>query len=159
MSSTDTNLNAFQHTAARRRLAGVGKNTAQILLFQHTAARRRLVTVLRNKKSSNNVSTHSRPKAAGKLLDARHASPFVSTHSRPKAAGCMKLSVMARRCRFQHTAARRRLGTYSHGTHPHQEFQHTAARRRLGCQTVVKVLSSHVSTHSRPKAAGQQVLV
>ena len=43
----------------------------------------------------------------------------------------MKLSVMARRCRFQHTAARRRLGTYSHGTHPHQEFQHTAARRRL----------------------------
>ena len=125
------NIALFQHTAARRRLAGVGKNTAQILLFQHTAARRRLVTVLRNKKSSNNVSTHSRPKAAGKLLDARHASPFVSTHSRPKAAGCMKLSVMARRCRFQHTAARRRLGTYSHGTHPHQEFQHTAARRRL----------------------------
>ena len=54
------------------------------------------------------VSTHSRPKAAGLIL--LHACCFysVSTHSRPKAAG-MHLQLFCRYCRFQLTAARRRL--------------------------------------------------
>ena len=34
------------------------------------------------------VSTHSRPKAAGPRCRARYPRPAVSTHSRPKAAGC-----------------------------------------------------------------------
>ena len=33
------------------------------------------------------VSTHSRPKAAGVLLKMEQAEIIVSTHSRPKAAG------------------------------------------------------------------------
>ena len=33
------------------------------------------------------VSTHSRPKAAGRLIDVHLRSLIVSTHSRPKAAG------------------------------------------------------------------------
>ena len=35
------------------------------------------------------------------------------------------------------------------------EFQHTAARRRLGAQHTTQCAVHVVSTHSRPKAAGQ----
>ena len=57
----------FQHTAARRRLV-----VADLLIviygeFQHTAARRRLVWATEELKSMVDVSTHSRPKAAGLL--------------------------------------------------------------------------------------------
>ena len=78
-------------------------------LFQHTAARRRLglnMHYLPPKLSFNTqppeggwvyeelvaeeqelVSTHSRPKAAGKMLGGNSQATQVSTHSRPKAAG------------------------------------------------------------------------
>ena len=55
----------------------------------------------------------------------------VSTHSRPKAAGVCLIV-------FKHTF----------------KFQHTAARRRLGVVGVLGLLGINVSTHSRPKAAG-----
>ena len=57
--------------------------------------------------------------------------------------------------RFQHTAARRRLGGSSAGRGIYSIwFQHTAARRRL--DELLAWLSKYraVSTHSRPKAAG-----
>ena len=54
--------------------------------FQHTAARRRLETSIRSFGYRFEVSTHSRPKAAGKLTTVR---PLFTM--------------------FQHTAARRRL--------------------------------------------------
>ena len=38
----------------------------------------------------NGVSTHSRPKAAGKFFKACGERAEVSTHSRPKAAGTIK---------------------------------------------------------------------
>ena len=55
--------------------------------FQHTAARRRLAdgTIIENVEAV--VSTHSRPKAAGKSNVFVFNPIFVSTHSRPKAAG------------------------------------------------------------------------
>ncbi len=55
----------------------------------------------------------------------------VSTHSRPKAAGNQVEEIHAKRM-----------------------FQHTAARRRLGSMTPMVRLDAEVSTHSRPKAAG-----
>ena len=77
---------------------------------------------------------------------------------------------------FQHTAARRRLGhqpTFptvdrSFNTQPPEGgwdelraksaaatvFQHTAARRRLGKNIIGRYGKAVVSTHSRPKAAG-----
>ena len=81
----------FQHTAARRRLdsdcvageikqyvsthsrpkaAGfkMSRFRISVSLFQHTAARRRLGGVVQLLHASSYVSTHSRPKAAGKLL-------------------------------------------------------------------------------------------
>ena len=57
---------------------------------------------------------------------------YVSTHSRPKAAGAIGISPTFTLCRFQHTAARRRLANGS-------------------CEAVGRCF---VSTHSRPKAAG-----
>ena len=59
-------------------------------MFQHTAARRRLANPLSKQEYIKNVSTHSRPKAAG--IDNKLA---IRQHSR-----------------FQHTAARRRLAPW-----------------------------------------------
>jgi len=56
-------------------------------LFQHTAARRRLVPVETRSVARLKVSTHSRPKAAGKAMYYGISTVIVSTHSRPKAAG------------------------------------------------------------------------
>ena len=121
--------------------------------FQHTAARRRLVQHAKLSNLRFNVSTHSRPKAAGSA--ALFAAPVsaVSTHSRPKAAGYVPHHPYQtgigfntqppeggwRKCghtmngwfRFQHTAARRRLAVDFTGSWHFAKFQHTAARRRL----------------------------
>ena len=56
----------FQHTAARRRLGGSTKAVGRSGGFQHTAARRRLVDGIHNIPFGRTVSTHSRPKAAGR---------------------------------------------------------------------------------------------
>ena len=55
--------------------------------FQHTAARRRLEVDFQRYDLVALVSTHSRPKAAGKCLKKCVCGLCVSTHSRPKAAG------------------------------------------------------------------------
>ena len=55
---------------------------------------------------------------------------------------------------FQHTAARRRLGSRPANLHSQNLFQHTAARRRLGNSGFMIFYKLFVSTHSRPKAAG-----
>ena len=121
------------------------------------------------------VSTHSRPKAAGPKKPSARPTIRVSTHSRPKAAGknpkTPKIPL-----RFQHTAARRRLGLpealcsflHSFNTQPpeggwlEQKIWEIPLERFntqppeggwlfAGYQVDFAVL---VSTHSRPKAAG-----
>ena len=81
------------------------------------------------------VSTHSRPKAAGRRALWRGQLRFVSTHSRPKAAGQFKLSAcLIPKC-FNtqppeggwHSTAGLVCGDFL--------FQHTAARRRLATAT------------------------
>ena len=57
------------------------------MLFQHTAARRRLVNIDGDFQVGYGVSTHSRPKAAGRRSHYPVFIDDVSTHSRPKAAG------------------------------------------------------------------------
>ena len=78
---------SFQHTAARRRLAPPPAKTPKRLKFQHTAARRRLAFRKSGNQSKHCVSTHSRPKAAGRQVEA-----------------VWQVQIL-----FQHTAARRRL--------------------------------------------------
>ena len=102
-----------------------------LALFQLTAARRRLVGLPMSLSIMFDVSTHSRPKAAGILLIvviailkafqltaarrrlgtnsvAVKSPPIVSTHSRPKAAGPFS-RLLKPLMAFQLTAARRRL--------------------------------------------------
>ncbi len=81
-----TNRRRFQHAAARRRLAGKRRWTASRLWFQHAAARRRLGLITGRLHQAVDVSTRSRPKAAG---------PHHSGHPIHSL--------------FQHAAARRRL--------------------------------------------------
>ena len=57
------------------------------------------------------VSTHSRPKAAGLGITLVTYKGIVSTHSRPKAAGYLIQPSGVSETGFQHTAARRRLGS------------------------------------------------
>ena len=79
---------------------------------------------------------------------------------------------------FQHTAARRRLAVWHFTPRPARLFQHTAARRRLGSRSTkiytyrrgfntqppeggwsesrFRPVPICVSTHSRPKAAGDR---
>ena len=122
----------FQHTAARRRLEKTGESNCCHMAFQHTAARRRLEAAKLSPEKNNQfqhtaarrrldgsplvcleavqVSTHSRPKAAGQGFHKLQIVRFVSTHSRPKAAGRMTSFLFSGVSLFQHTAARRRLG-------------------------------------------------
>ena len=143
----------FQHTAARRRL-GINEKRGELLReFQHTAARRRLVSFNTETEKDLLVSTHSRPKAAGKAHNPtivqwlfQHTAArrrlvsydfcpnqilAVSTHSRPKAAG-----------RFQRFVYRNKpVSTHSRP-------------KAAGKMNKIVVQEDVVSTHSRPKAAG-----
>ena len=123
------------------------------------------------------VSTHSRPKAAGISPDtAWEAYQFQHTAARRRLekTGITHITTIT----FQHTAARRRLVRDGHQCLTRARFQHTAARRRLvslftrGYQIALSfntqppeggwfveleepVEPTVVSTHSRPKAAGE----
>ena len=78
----------------------------------------------------------------------------VSTHSRPKAAGLMASSAI-RVNPFQHTAVRRRLDTVAIGIRNH--FGVSTHSRPKAAGSALRPRASQdiqVSTHSRPKAAG-----
>ena len=77
--------------------------------FQHAAARRRLAVRLDWLADKHNVSTRSRPKAAGPSATVR----------------------TSRLLMFQHAAARRRLDLHCSKSLIRHGFQHAAARRRL----------------------------
>ena len=79
-----------------------------------------------------NVSTHSRPKAAGKQSTCKTSIHVVSTHSRPKAAG-------------RYTTRSTSFGTCFNTQPPEGGWFQSGF---LAFQIV------KVSTHSRPKAAG-----
>ena len=62
------NIYMFQHAAARRRLVlDVGASN-YVTMFQHAAARRRLGSKSKTAAQKADVSTRSRPKAAGNGL-------------------------------------------------------------------------------------------
>ena len=70
----------------------------------------------------------------------------VSTHSRPKAAGRCKLIAVKRYDVFQHTAARRRLDRKVNTRVNKFLFQHTAARRRLAPKMPLKKETASFNT-------------
>ena len=143
----------FQHTAARRRLAPIHVNQETCRQFQHTAARRRLVHHTARFGRTINVSTHSRPKAAGMptILYRQICTCFntqppeggwlargqellakigVSTHSRPKAAGKrVDLPLASYNVSTHSRLTAASVAIFAARSSP--AFQHTAARRRL----------------------------
>ena len=146
-------LKLFQHTAARRRLghaqtakpADDGGFNTQPPEGGWNANRRYSIRC--------NVSTHSRPKAAGRFGTNQRAGQEVSTHSRPKAAGAwshirQKLVMVSTHSRPKAaggSTAKWRFLIIRFNTQPPEGgwscsycitvwialFQHTAARRRL----------------------------
>ena len=143
----------FQHTAARRRLARrSGRYHAYHSCFNTQPPEGGWKTNF-DAALRYDVSTHSRPKAAGRISPGRCRltigfntqppeggwslrrrpchTPIVSTHSRPKAAGPVNAKQYKTKS-FQHTAARRRLEPIRPDKGGRIKFQHTAARRRLG---------------------------
>ena len=105
----------------------------------------------------------------------------VSTHSRPKAAGRLPRTISCTAL-FQHTAARRRLGgtdgicvlATGFNTQPPEggwygydrisvtvfEFQHTAARRRLGSSLLISYLGYEFQhTAARRRLATSKFLI
>ena len=122
------------------------------------------------------VSTHSRPKAAGSApRNSARPNGFQHTAARRR-LGFAKIICLSVR-QFQHTAARRRLASEMLAARKAAKFQHTAARRRLAVTTAqsiscylfqhtaarrrlawfcpFRIIIIRVSTHSRPKAAGE----
>ena len=100
------------------------------------------------------VSTHSRPKAAGNVRVQYVNNATVSTHSRPKAAGLRRRwPKILMHCFNSQPPEGGWCGTFRFPL-MRWPFQLTAARRRLGKHNAEDVDSDMVSTHSRPKAAG-----
>ncbi len=156
----------FQHTAARRRLGPAPLHPRPRLPFQHTAARRRL----------GQVSTHSRPKAAGQFIRSAGVTVRGFNTQPPEGGWLAVIRLVAAMCSFNTQPPEGGWQTVKAKSKSRQQFQHTAARRRLvkrsntsftfpacfntqppeggwkaGADTL---LGNIVSTHSRPKAAG-----
>ena len=125
-------LKEFQHTAARRRLVFMKNPISSAMKFQHTAARRRLV--VRNGVCYYEAS-FQHTAARRRLVDVRHAPKrgkhrfntqppeggWILRHQYDKYPPCFNtqppeggwariVAKYSQRQRFQHTAARRRLG-------------------------------------------------
>ena len=100
-------------------------------MFQHTAARRRLVKNYDLLQQYVEVSTHSRPKAAGTAHKAEYQE-ISGFNTQPPEGGWLILRPYSHNeTMFQHTAARRRLENMFGLIKSTTRFQHTAARRRL----------------------------
>ena len=79
--------------------------------FQLTAARRRLVKSLIGKLDNNPFQLTAARRRLERVDNRKVLTKEVSTHSRPKAAGPIKQRIILLICKFQLTAARRRLAS------------------------------------------------
>ena len=127
-------------------------------MFQHTAARRRLGLLKSRKTGQYEVSTHSRPKAAGVPSVLGLSAKAVSTHSRPKAAGGVLYGQVYIGGQFQHTAARRRLAFLSFQLSLVATVSTHSRPKAAGRRFAKTAYFALVSTHSRPKAAGYKLV-
>ena len=166
---------AFQHTAARRRLRptrgapgprpGVSTHSRpkaaaskfsvtwmRILVSTHSRPKAAAIAALLMRLTLT-VSTHSRPKAAAFRRLPTLFCPPVSTHSRPKAAAGQRRAGAVHGARFNTQPPEGGCSSHHARMFPQDKFQHTAARRRLPFASRRGVHAATVSTHSRPKAA------
>ena len=119
-------------------------------VFQHTAARRRLASAYAPRVLPNRFNTQP-PEGGCCLVQCPIAIKAVSTHSRPKAA-VYNENKRKNIWLFQHTAARRRLNLGMTSPILTLKFQHTAARRRLlenKAKTGLSVMFQHTAARRR----------
>ena len=121
--------------------------------FQHTAARRRLGQAVQV--SAVVPGFNTQPPEGGWATTAHTARVRRRFNTQPPEGGWL-LGGWRPSCNglFQHTAARRRLAVSLEAAAMVARFQHTAARRRLEYVDSMIERAIKVSTHSRPKAAG-----
>ena len=124
----------FQHTAARRRLVFAPKSLSKYTqLFQHTAARRRLGHMRADLRLFCLCFNTQPPEGGWRSHDVAGLG-HLGFNTQPPEGGWRRMSTRVFTIKwFQHTAARRRL-------------EMTNGQFHYNCL--------HVSTHSRPKAAG-----
>ena len=150
-------LGLFQHTAARRRLESLIRPPIKKPVFQHTAARRRLGILPQPTSSLKPVSTHSRPKAAGCTYNYEKV-PQKGFNTQPPEGGWRMPASSLWRARCFNTQPPEGGWVLMHWDSLSLSlFQHTAARRRLGNTRRISWIAKIVSTHSRPKAAGNSI--
>ena len=94
LSVVSQNYLKFSFNTQPREGGCYSKNALKLfqLLFQHTAARRRLRRTNPLCRKTDQVSTHSRAKAAALSVRSQSTARLVSTHSRAKAAARLYLS-------------------------------------------------------------------
>ena len=98
---------------------------------------------------------NTQPPEGGWSVQTVWLCPVRGFNTQPPEGGWLKTDFVFRaQCLFQHAAARRRLVRVMSGIHRLSMFQHAAARRRLALLDKGGAISAHVSTRSRPKAAG-----
>ena len=143
----------FQHTAARRRLDCPILAIDLVFEFQHTAARRRLASLVSTRSPMDCFNTQP-PEGGWIAKAAKQPKKPTGFNTQPPEGGWVTPTLLwicricfntqppeggwavlilksARLTKFQHTAARRRLGTTHNSGISSRLFQHTAARRRL----------------------------
>ena len=101
---------------------------------------------------SRMVSTHSRPKAAGKEERVKFAFDCGFNTQPPEGGWPLFIPITKLDRSFQHTAARRRLETLFTLLVIYIWFQHTAARRRLenGIELIcIFILFQHTAARRR----------
>ena len=138
--------------------------------FQHTAARRRLESINTFNIIQSEVSTHSRPKAAGLLLSVNclrescfntqppeggwstksaTTRPTESFNTQPPEGGwpVLRTSHHLPRC-FNTQPPEGGWGLAPFGAIPPQTFQHTAARRRLASEVDIYIGEGFLFQHT-----------
>ena len=165
----------FQHTAARRRLADCRAAAGHRCRFNTQPPEGGWLPVFCCMLACNGFNTQ--PPEGGWRIADDVAGEIYRFNTQPPEGGWSYNSINFFYIqKFQHTAARRRLGPCQRliqkdcevSTHSrpkaavavkrlllfHAKFQHTAARRRLANIWPIWSAAARVSTHSRPKAAG-----
>ena len=146
----------FQHTAARRRLDRRRGLAVQSRCFNTQPPEGGWNPTIRPIHITQHVSTHSRPKAAGRRYPCRSDTQTGFDTQPPEGGWPVRVSSPTfHTWRFNTQPPEGgwlRIRRWSSNT---RLFQHTAARRRLvvSQDSLFDILP--VSTHSRPKAAGR----
>ncbi len=123
-------------------------------MFQHTAARRRLERKEARLLVQQGFNTQP-PEGGWPETPALISKPACFNTQPPEGGWCISGNILAIWCLFQHTAARRRLvGIKSFGSANFVVSTHSRPKAAGNC-ICNQYAGGFVSTHSRPKAAGK----